>query len=157
MWRPQDIFGPSFQLTFVSVAAIVIAGFPIVEKLRAIGSWTPSIETPFPARVPKWLRRFCETVYWREDAWKIEARRNIWSARLFKEPYFRMFGIQAFRRAAAFVLEGLLISAIVQIFLLPFVIVYFHRVSVFSVLLNLWAGTTIALESFTTLSLFYFR
>ena len=151
VWRPQDLFGPSFQLTFVSVAAIVVMGFPLIEKLRSIGSWTPTIEAPFPPFVPKWLKRLCETIYWREEAWRIEAKRHVWSANLFKSPYRRMHGLEAVQRFAAFIFEGILISIIVQLWLLPFLVVYFHRVSILSVFLNLWAGIFIALESFSAL------
>jgi competence protein ComEC len=151
VWRPQDIFGPSFQLTFVSVAAIVVMGFPLIEKLRSIGSWTPTIEAPFPSFVPNWLKRLCETIYWREDAWRIEAKRHVWSANLFKSPYRRMTGLEAVQNIAAFIFEGVLVSIIVQLWLLPFLVVYFHRVSILSVLLNLWAGVFIALESFAAL------
>ncbi|MEO7672852.1 MAG: ComEC/Rec2 family competence protein, partial [Pyrinomonadaceae bacterium] len=151
LWRPQDLFGPSFQLTFVSVAAIVIMGFPLIEKLRAIGRWTPTIETPFPAAVPNGLKRFCETIYWNEEVWRIEAKRNVWSANLFKSPYRWIGGLEFVQRAAAFLIEGVLISLIVQLWLLPFLVVYFHRVSILSVFLNLWAGVFIALESFCAL------
>ena len=151
VWRPQDLFGPSFQLTFVSVAAIVIAGFTLIENLRAIGNWTPTIETPFPPLVPIWLKRFCETIYWREDAWRIEGKRHVWSAKLFKSPFRNMNGLEPLQRVAAFIFEGILVSIIVQLWLLPFLVVYFHRVSVLSVLLNLWAGIFIALESFSAL------
>ncbi|MGB7210702.1 MAG: ComEC/Rec2 family competence protein [Pyrinomonadaceae bacterium] len=151
VWRPQDLFGPSFQLTFVSVAAIVVMGFPLIEKLRSIGSWTPTIEAPFPPFVPNWLKRLCETIYWREDAWRIEAKRHVWSANLFKSPYRRLTGLEAVQNIAAFIFEGVLISIIVQLWLLPFLVVYFHRVSILSVLLNLWAGVFIALESFAAL------
>ena len=151
VWRPQDLFGPSFQLTFVSVAAIVIMGFPFIEKLRSIGTWTPTLEAPFPPAVPNWLKRLCETIYWREDAWRIEAKRHVWSAKLFKSPYRRMHGLEAMQRFAAFIFEGILVSIIVQIWLLPFLVVYFHRVSILSVFLNLWAGIFIALESFSAL------
>jgi competence protein ComEC len=151
VWRPQDIFGPSFQLTFVSVAAIVVMGFPLIEKLRLIGSWTPTIEAPFPPFVPNWLKQLCETIYWREDAWRIEGKRHVWSANLFKSPYRKMTGLEAVQRVAAFVFEGILVSVIVQLWLLPFLVVYFHRVSILSVFLNLWAGVFIALESFAAL------
>ncbi len=151
VWRPQDLFGPSFQLTFVSVAAIVIMGFPLIGKLRSIGAWTPTIEAPFPPFVPRWLKRICETIYWNEDAWRVEAKQHVWSANLFKSPYRKMKGLEVLQRSAAFIFEGILVSIIVQLWLLPFLVVYFHRISVFSVLLNLWAGVFIALESFSAL------
>ena len=31
VWRPSDLFNPSFQLTFVSVAAIVAMAYPLIE------------------------------------------------------------------------------------------------------------------------------
>ena len=52
------------------------------------------------------------------------------------------------QKAVRFVFEGLLVSLIVQIWMLPLAVVYFHRVSIASVLLNLWVGFFIALESF---------
>ncbi len=152
VWRPQDLFGPSFQLTFVSVAAIVVMGFPLIEKLRFIGTWTPTATAPFPPIVPVWLKRFCETIYWREDVWQIETKRHVWSANLFKSPYRRLSGSESLQRVGAFVFEGVLISVIVQLWLLPFLVVYFHRVSILSIPLNLWAGVLIALESFSALT-----
>ncbi|HSK73152.1 MAG TPA: ComEC/Rec2 family competence protein [Pyrinomonadaceae bacterium] len=149
VWRPEDLFSQSFHLTFVSVAAIVATAFPLIENLRAIGDWKPSAETPFPPRVPFWLKRFCEMLYWRERVWEIEAKRNIWSANLFKTPYLKWLEAKGLQGVLRYSFEALLVSAIVQIWLLPLLVVYFHRVSIASVLLNLWVGIFIALESFT--------
>ena len=52
------------------------------------------------------------------------------------------------RKIARYIFEGILVSLIVQMWMLPLLVVYFHRVSVVSVLLNLWVGFFIALESF---------
>lgn len=148
VWRPNDLFSQSFQLTFVSVAAIVAFAFPLIENLRVIGEWRPTIENPFPPSVSVWLKRFCEMLYWRENAWKIEGKRNLWTAKLFKSPYLKLLeakGLQGFFR---YLFEGILVSLIVQIWLLPLTIFYFHRVSIASILLNLWVGIFIALESF---------
>jgi len=57
VWRPSDLFTPSFQLTAVSVGAIVACAFPIVEKLRSIGRWMPSTTQPFPPNASDRLRR----------------------------------------------------------------------------------------------------
>jgi len=151
IWRPQDLFSPSFQLTFVSVTAIVAMAFPLIEKLRLIGNWIPTTETPFPPRVPQWLQRFCEMLYWRENKWAIESKRQIWSASLFKSPYLTLFEVNGLQGFAAFVFEGILISIAVQIWLLPLLVIYFHRVSVASIFLNLWVGIFICLESFSAL------
>ena len=150
-WRPQDLFNPSFQLTMVSVAAIVAMAFPLIERLRSIGRWTPTIQTPFPPRAPVWLKRFCEMLYWREDAWRLEISRQVWSANLLKSPYWKWVDAKNLQRIFAFVFEGVLVSFIVQLWLLPLLVIYFHRLSVASVLLNLWVGVFIALESFSAL------
>ena len=148
VWRPSELFDPSLQLTFVSVGAIVACAYPLVEMLRKIGAWTPTAIEPFPPNVPKWLRRFSEMLYWNADAWRIEAKRNIWSAGLSKSPYFSETLVGGVQRFVRYLFEGILVSLIVQIWMLPVTVVYFHRVSVASVLLNLWVGVFIAIESF---------
>lgn len=150
VWRPQDLFSPSFQLTFASVAAIVWAAFPLIEKLREIGTWVPTHSSPFPPNVPTWLRRACETLYWNDSIWSIESKRQIWSAALFKSPCFRRFTGWP-QRLAGYLFEGILVSVIVQAWLLPFLVVYFHRVAFSSIVLNLWVGFILAIESFAAL------
>lgn len=147
IWDPEALFGPSFQLTFASVAAIVGLGFPFVGKLRSIGDWTPSAARPFPPDVPRWLRRFCETLYWRPRAWELEGARNIWSAKLFKTATAVRPFPEFVQRSAAYLFEGVIISLAVQILLLPFLVHYFHRVTPISVILNLWAGAVLAAEA----------
>lgn len=149
VWRPADLFTASFQLTFMSVGAIVACAFPIVEKLRQIGRWTPTAPHPLPPRVPRLLKRLCEMFYWREEAWKIDRKRNVWSAGLFKSPYLKWLEPKGLQVIAAYIFEGVLISIIVQIWLLPLLVVYFHRFTFVSVLLNLWVGFFLALESFS--------
>jgi hypothetical protein len=39
----------------------------------------------------------------------------------------------------AYLFEGILVSLVVQIWLLPFTVIYFHRVSPISIFLNLWS------------------
>jgi competence protein ComEC len=151
VWRPSDLFNPSFQLTFVSVAAIVACAYPLVEKMRAIGTWTPTASRPFPPNVPSRLRRFCETIYWNSDAWTIESKRQIWTAKLFKSPHFGERGIANGRAAIRYTFEAALVSSVVQLWMLPLTIVYFHRVSLAGVLLNIWVGAFIAIESFAAM------
>ncbi len=150
-WRPSDLFNASFQLTIISVGAIIAMAFPLIEKLRAIGSWTPDASHPFPANVPIWLKRFCEMLYWREAVWEIERGRQIWSAGLFKAPYVGGLALKGLQPIVAYLFEGVVVSVIVQLWLLPLLVVYFHRVSVVSIFLNLWVGVVMALESFAAL------
>ena len=151
VWRPNDIFAQSFQLTFVSVGAIVAMAFPLVERLREIGSWSPSAETPFPPDVPNRLRRFCETLYWRDAVWRRELSQNVWSANLFKSPYLKWLEEKNLQNPARYFFEALLVSLVVQAWLLPLTVVYFHRFSPLGILLNLWVGIVIALESFAAI------
>ena len=151
VWNPEDMFDPSFQLTFVSVSAIVAFAFPLIEKLRSIGNWTPDAAEPFPPHVSMRIKRFCEMLYWREEAWEIESGRQVWSMRIFKSPYLKWLEAKDLQGIAAYLFEGILVSLIVQICLLPLLIYYFHRVSPASVLLNLWVGVVIALESFAAI------
>jgi competence protein ComEC len=146
-WRPSDLFSTSFQLTFASVGAIVLAAFPLIRRLREIGCWTPTSGSPFPPNVPERLRRFCEMLYWRKRVWDIESSRNIWSANLFKSPYLPRIGDTATQTLFAYLFEGLLVSLIVQIWLLPLLVIYFHRVTPGSLAINLWVGFFIAIES----------
>lgn len=148
-WRPADLFSPSLQLTIVSVAAIVGMAFPLIEKLRAIGSWMPDASSPFPPNVPKFLRRFCETLYWRPHVWEIEKGRQIWRGRIFKSPMTIVS--DGVRSIIAYLFEGVLVSINVQLWMVPLLVFYFHRVSPISVLLNLWVGIIIAAESFSAI------
>jgi competence protein ComEC len=151
VWRPSDLFTASFQLTFASVGAIVLAGFPLVEKLRAVGKWAPSSGSPFPPRLPKWLIGFCEMLYWRDRVWNIESSRKIWTGRIFKSPFLPQIQDTWVQKLVAWIFEGALISLIVQIWLLPLLVIYFHRVAPGSIALNLWVGPIIAVESISAL------
>ena len=146
-WRPLDLFNPSFQLTFVSVASIIAFAYPIIDGMQKIGSWSPTSKTPFPPVVPDWLRRMCETLYWNEEKWHFEEKRQIWSASLFKSPYLPGRVTGSLQKVLRYLTEGILVSLIVQICMLPLLVVYFHRVSLVSIVLNLWVGFFIAIES----------
>ena len=146
-WRPSDLFDPSFQLTIVSVGAIVAVGLPLLSKLKSAGSWMPTPEQPFPPNASNWLRRFCETVYWNEDSWEIHRGRQIWKAKIAKSPYFSEFGRTGLRNAIIFIFESVVVSAVVQICLMPLLVYYFHRFPLVSIPMNMWVGGVLAAES----------
>ncbi len=150
--RPADLFDPSFQLTFISVLAIVALGIPLISKLRSIGTWTPTPAQPFPPNVPSWLLNTCETIYWNEAAWKLENSRQIWSSRLLKTRTAGLSERFRIRRLISYLFDGLIMSVSVQIWLLPLLVYYFHRVSIVSVLLNLWVGPLLAVESISAVA-----
>ena len=151
VWKPSDMFAPSFQLTIVSVTAIVGCAFPLIEKLRAIGGWMPNAGTPLPPMAGVRLRRLCELLYWNDVSWKIENSRQIWSANLFKSPYLKRLARGNLQQVTAYIFEGVVVSLIVQVWMLPLLVIYFHRVTPVSVALNLWVGILLAVESFAAL------
>lgn len=152
VWQPSQIFNQSFQLTFMCVAAIVAMAFPLLEKLRTIGEWRPTIETPVPPKAPKNLKTFCEAIYWSEANWKKELSLNVWQCVLFKTAYAEKLERLKLQKPLRYIFETLLVSAIVQIWLLPFSIFYFHRISLVSIFLNVWVGLLMAIESLTALT-----
>jgi competence protein ComEC len=134
---PKELFDPSFQLTFLSVLAIVVMGWPLLRKLSAIGAWYPTGDTPYPPNCSRELRAFCETLFWSEQTWAREMARTTHHYRLFKTPLARVFQRYKVQRVLRYVFGGLVVSAAVQIVLLPLMIVYFHRLSLSSLVLNI--------------------
>jgi competence protein ComEC len=145
--RPSDLFDQSFQLTFVCLTAIVATALPLLEKLRAVGEWRPSAETPAPPIAGKNLRAFCEALYWSEENWRREQARSVWSCRLFKVPLAEKLEKLKLQKIFRFVFQTLIVSVAVQAWLLPLLVVYFHRVSVIGIFLNIWVGLLMAIES----------
>ena len=137
VWRPSDLLDPSFQLTFVSVLAIVVLAWPILQKASEIGYWHPTHETPYPPAVAPWLRTFCENLFWSERAWKRELKRTSYTCKLFKSPLAKTLERFHLQRALRYMFAATVVSVSVQITLLPFLIVYFHRLSLASVVLNI--------------------
>lgn len=145
--RPSSIFDPSFQLTFVCVLAILTMGFPLLEKLKAIGAWHPTIDTPRPPNVSPWLKQFAECLYWSEKQWEKELKLSVWEYSLFKTPLAAKLEEKGLQKILRHLFETITVSAIVQLWLIPFLIIYFHRVSLISILLNVWVGAAVAIQS----------
>ncbi|HEX8422341.1 MAG TPA: ComEC family competence protein, partial [Pyrinomonadaceae bacterium] len=84
VYRPAELFDPSFQLTFLSVLGIVALGWPLIERLRMVGAWHPTRATPHPPVCPHWFRVLGESLFWSERVWQLELERNVYRYRLFK-------------------------------------------------------------------------
>jgi len=144
VWRPSDLLDPSFQLTFVSVLAIVVLAWPLIQKASAIGSWRPTRDTPYPPSVAPWIRTTCECLFWSEREWNREMERASYSCKLFKSPLARTlerFHLQAMLR---YIFAATVVSVGVQLALLPLLIVYFHRLSLASLILNIGVSVLMA-------------
>jgi competence protein ComEC len=143
-WRPGDLIDPSFQLTFVSVLAIVIIAWPLLEKMSGIGSWRPTRETPYPPSCAPWLRSLCETLFWSERKAQRELGRANYSYRLFKAPLAATLERMHLQCLLRYAFSAIVVSACVQLALLPFLIVYFHRLSLASFMLNIGVSILMA-------------
>jgi competence protein ComEC len=152
VWRPADLFEPSFQLTFLSVLAIIALAWPLLGRLREVGNWRPTHETPQPPACARWWRRLGETLYWSERQWRQEMEHSAWQCRLFKTPLAARLERLHVQRLLRYVLSVVIVSATVQLTLLPLLVLYFHRLSFASILLNIIVGVLMAWLSFFALA-----
>jgi competence protein ComEC len=143
-WRPSDLLDPSLQLTFVSVLAIVLFAWPLMQKMSEIGSWRPTRETPYPPSCAPWLRNFCESLFWSEREGKRELERANYSYRLFKTPLAETLERLHLQSLLRYAFGAIVVSAGVQIALLPLLVVYFHRLSFASLVLNIGVSLLMA-------------
>jgi competence protein ComEC len=142
---PKEIFDPSFQLTFLSVLAIVVIAWPLLLKFSAIGAWHPTRATPYPPACSRPLKTVCEILFWREQKWKEELALSSHNYRLLKAPlsiWLERHHVQPFFR---YTFGAILVSASVQIVLLPLMIFYFHRLSLASLVLNIVVSILLAI------------
>lgn len=145
--RPSSLFDPSFQLTFLSVVAIVLFAWPIVTGLSVTGTWTPTRETPRPAIVHPWLRSLGETMFWDERSWQRDLAQSNFSYRLFKSPGARWLNLFHLQRLVRWTFVAAIVSFCVQLMLLPLSVFYFHRVSIAGLLLNIGVSLLMATVS----------
>ena len=151
-WNPRDLFDPSFQLTFLSVAAIVVFAWPMLQRMSEIGSWRPTRASPYPPQCRRWLRVFSETLFWSEKKWRHEVLQLNYRCKLFKTPMaerLERFHLQTFCRYG---FAAMLVSCCVQITMLPLSVIYFHRVSLSGLVLNIGVSVVMAVLIFTGMS-----
>jgi len=134
---PKEIFDPSFQLTFLSVLAIVVIAWPLLSNMSAIGAWYPTRYRPYPPVCSRGFKYICELLFWSEKKWAQELARSTHKYRLFKAPLaskLERYYVQAMLR---YTFGAVVVSVSVQLMLLPLMIVYFHRLSLASLVLNI--------------------
>ncbi|HEV2905159.1 MAG TPA: ComEC/Rec2 family competence protein [Pyrinomonadaceae bacterium] len=149
--NPLDLFDPSFQLTFLSVVAIVCIALPLLENMRRVGTWQPTMVTPYPPQCSSWLKKLSEALFWSEREWRAEMAASQIKYRLFKTPIAAKLERWRLQKALRYALSAIVISASVQVVLLPLMILYFHRVSIASLLLNIFVGVLMAVLTLTAL------
>jgi competence protein ComEC len=152
VWQPNDLFDPSFQLTFLSVLAIVALAVPIMQRMQQVGLWRPTMETPYPPDCPRWFRLLSEALFWSDREWRKELAASNISYRLFKAPIAARLERRHVQRLLRFAVVAIVISASVQIGMLPLLVIYFHRLSIASLLLNIFVGILMAGLAFVALA-----
>ncbi len=143
-WQPRDLFNPGFQLSFLTVAMIVLVTVPLLERIKQLGEWQPSALTPYPPRAPHWLRWCAEVLHWNEAEFQVEMRKAPIRYRLEKARAAKWWSVTKWRRiwqwAIRWTVTTLLATVVVQLGLLPMMIAQFHRVSFVSPLTNAIQG-----------------
>jgi competence protein ComEC len=152
VWRPVDLFDPSFQLTFLSVLAIIVISWPLIERLRDVGTWHPTLERPYPPACSRSLRLLAETLFWSEQSWRREMLRSNYSYKLFKTPLAARLEKLHVQRVLRYAFSAVVVSLSVQLVLLPLLVLYFHRLSFASLILNIVVGVVMALLALAALT-----
>jgi competence protein ComEC len=151
-WRPRNLFDPSFQLTFLSVLAIVALAVPLLASLREVGEWRPARATPRPPSCAPWWRTLGELLFWSERRQRRELERSTHSYRLFKTRWAARLEGWRVQRVLRYVFAALLVSLAVQYVLLPLQVLYFHRLSPASLVLNVFVGVLLVVLSLSALA-----
>lgn len=148
--NPSDLFDPSLQLTFLSVLAIVIFAWPLIQRLRAIGTWRPTRSSPYPPTCSRRLRAIAEALFWSQQGLKNELEQAPHKYRLPKTRASAWLERYRLQRPLCFVFCAITVSVSVQLMLLPFQVVYFHRISLSSFVLNIGVSALLAALAFIT-------
>jgi competence protein ComEC len=147
--KPSLVADPGFQLSFIAVAAIVSIAMPVIDRLRSVGEWRPTPETPHPPSCSRALRLLSESLFWNEREFREEMSRSVIRYRAHKSAVARALGlwrVQPVIRGAAVLI---ITSAAIQIATLPLTAFYFNRAAPVGVMLNVAAGLFTALLMFS--------
>jgi len=120
---PDELFDPSFQLSFLSAAAIAVFAIPVMERFTE------------PLRAS--LKRFDQLSYdpqveWRAAQWRIELRLLAQTVHLWTHLSERISRLAVSKVAllTTFVADAVIVSACVQFGLALPMVSYFHRLSI---------------------------
>lgn len=142
-WQPRDLFNPGFQLSFLTVAAIVLLVAPIYERLRQVGIWQPNATTPYPPRGEPWLKWLAEVLFWPEREFQKEMKEARIRYRLDKAPAARWLNRRRLQWPLRWIAATVFTTTCVQVALLPLMIVHFHRFSIVSPVTNVVEGVLV--------------
>lgn len=152
VWNPDSLFDPSFQLTFLSVLSIVTIAVPLISRMQQVGSWRPAYGTPYPPDCARWFRIASESLFWEERKWKADMATSNIRYRLFKTGFATRLERWRLQKPLQFAATAIIVSASIQLGMLPVLIIYFHRVSLAALLLNIVVGALMAALSLLALA-----
>ncbi|MCA1636192.1 MAG: ComEC/Rec2 family competence protein [Acidobacteria bacterium] len=152
VWRPRNLLDPSFQLTFLSVLAIVALALPLLSNLKEVGEWRPVRATPRPPECARWWLTLGELLFWSERRHHREMERSTHSYGLFKTLWAARLERWRVQRLLRAVFAVLLVSLAVQFVLLPLQVLYFHRLSLAGLVLNVFVGVLLVVLSLAALA-----
>jgi competence protein ComEC len=138
--QPSVLTDPSFQLSFVAVAAIAGLALPLIEALRQIAQWRPTPVSPHPPSCAQPVRIIAEVLFWDERRFTERLRESAIRYRPDKSPaaaWLSRWRLQWLLRSTATLL---ITSAAIQLCTLPLMACYFNRVTPVGVLLNVFSG-----------------
>ncbi len=142
-WQPRDLFNPAFQLSFLTVAAIVLLAAPVYERLRQVGVWQPNATTPYPPRTLHWVKWLGELLFWNEREFRQEMAEARVRYRLNKARAARWLNRSRLQWPLAWIAATVFTTTCVQVALLPLMIVHFHRFSIVSPVTNVMEGVLV--------------
>jgi competence protein ComEC len=90
-------------------------------------------------------------LFWRDQHWRQELARSSHRYRLFKTRIARPLEHYQVQRCLRYIFGAVVVSASVQMVLLPQMIIYFHRLSLASLILNIIVSTLLALLVFVAM------
>lgn len=142
-WQPRDLFNPAFQLSFLTVAAIVLLAAPVYERLRQVGVWQPNATTPYPPRTLHSVKWLAELLFWNEREFRQEMTEARIRYRLDKAKIARWLNRSRLQWPLAWIAATVFTTTCVQVALLPLMTVYFHRFSIVSPITNVMEGVLV--------------
>src|SRR5258705_2521211 len=123
-----------------------------MQTCSASGAWPPTGEGPSPPACSRTLKAVCEVLFWSERNWQKEVVRQPHHYRLFKIPAAAWMERCYLQNGLRYIFGAVVVSVSVQAVLLPLLIIYFHRLSVVSLLLNIGVSILLAVLALVALT-----
>ncbi len=118
---------------------------PLYSRLKEIGQWRPSERTPHPPVVCAMLGALAETLFWDARKARLRTRQSRIRYGLPKASFAIAVSRLRVQWLVVFIFATLLVTTGVQLGLLPFMIIYFHRVSIVSPIANILEGVLLSI------------